>query len=140
MIDWDFISPTLGVASGICSIDDINHFRGINDQIINILKFKIKVERGSLGFTGLEKNTGIPSKLFDMFRERVAQMAYSYHRGMMLSNGDFFWYHDETDIDLEELQKEEKNYMHIKTSQGGNSFIYKEPNKKSKKKKNQKKK
>jgi len=119
------MSPVLGVSSGIVSIDDTDYTRPYGGQLINILKFRIKVEPGCLGFSGIEEGTGIPSKLFDVFREQVSQMAYSFHRGMLLENCDFYWYESE-EINLEDLEKENKNYMEEVSEPGKNTFIYRE--------------
>lgn len=98
MIDWSFISPALGVASGICNIDDITHWP--ENKFINILKFRVKVERGSMNFSGID-DKGISTKLFEKYRKEVAEIAYSYHRGMLLDSCTFYWYEDE---DIEHVQ------------------------------------
>jgi hypothetical protein len=95
MIDWDIVNPVLGVASGIASIDDINYQNKYGDQIKNILKFRVRVERGSLGFSGVKEGEGVPTKLFEKFRKEVSEIAYSYHMGMLLSDSAFYWYEEE---------------------------------------------
>ncbi len=90
-IDWNYTSPVLGIASGVVSIDDFKTDGATPGE--NILKFKVRVERGSIGFTGLD-DKGVPSKLFKLFRAKVSLMAHSYHRGMILEDYDFEWYED----------------------------------------------
>jgi len=111
IIDWDYLSPTLGVASGICSVDDVDYAnrRGPN-QVNNILKCKVTVERGSLGFTGVKEGEGVPSKLFEKFRKEISELAHSYHRGMLLEDCTYYWYDEDNEINIKEIEENQKDY------------------------------
>ena len=116
IIDWDIVNPVLGVASGIASIDDVNFHNKFGDQIKNILKFRVRVERGCLGFSGVKEGEGVPTKLFEKFRKEVSEIADSYHRGMLLKNSTFYWYEEE-DIDHVKNRVGQEEYFKRKYEQ-----------------------
>ncbi len=110
-IDWEYLSPTLGIASGIFSVDDVDHAnRKPSDQVINIIKGRVKVERGTLGFTGLKEGTGVPSKLFEKFRKEISEMAHSYHRGMLLEDCTYYWYDEDNEVNIKEIKEMQEDY------------------------------
>jgi hypothetical protein len=109
IIDWDYLSPTLGVVSGICSVDNVNYANRDN-QVINIIKCKVTVERGSIGFSGLKEGEGVPSKLFDKFRKEISEIAHSYHRGMLLEDCTYYWYDEDNEINIKEIEENQKDY------------------------------
>ena len=77
LIDWDYLSPTLGIASGICTVAEVN-FMGSPIKNEQILRFKVKVERGSIGFTGMVEREGIPTKEFEKYSLPRFQLKVSY--------------------------------------------------------------
>jgi hypothetical protein len=127
IIDWDFVSQTLGVASGICTVADVSFMitPPKNEQII---RFKIKVERGSIGFTGMSEGEGIPTKEFEKYRKEITEMAHAYHYGLLLEKSTFYWYEDE-DIDHVQSRIGDMKYSTIKHRQEiqtDQNVIYKE--------------
>lgn len=85
-IKWDFISPSLRVASGILYVDDVE--AGRNNR--NIFKCKVKVEDGSLGYSSIKKD-GIPSNLFENIKHQIDLMTRSFFSGVILRNYCYHW-------------------------------------------------
>lgn len=99
-IDWDLISPALGVASGILKIQDVDANR-LSDLPHTLIECKIKKERGCIGWSSLD-GEGIPTLLFKVFEERVKLMAESYFKGMMLQKNPFHWIDESLDKTADE--------------------------------------
>jgi hypothetical protein len=104
-IDWDFISPAMGVASGILKVISYKH-NGALDEGKILIKCNVKKERGSLGFNAISQDKGVRKDLFDIFDDRIKTMIDCYYRGMNLENSAYSWIDDSADKSLEQYLKE----------------------------------
>jgi len=91
-IKWDFISPALGCISGIIEIWEIDNTYHYPNKLI--LKCKCKKDRHSIGFSSIDDSKGIPSKLFELFNEKLKMMIESYYKGLILDKHMFHWIED----------------------------------------------
>lgn len=101
MIEWDFISPTLGIVSGIATI---HHQQSVN-KLAELIKFKVKKEHGTTGYQSLDKK-GIPSNLLDAIKPQLDIMLHSFYNGVMLEEKDFCWVIEK---DLDDAREKLKN-------------------------------
>lgn len=101
MIDWEFISPALGVVSGIATI----HHQETVDKWTELTKFKVKKEHGTTGYQSLD-GKGIPSVLLDAIKPQLDIMLHSFHNGVMLEEKDFCWIIEE---DLDDAREKLRN-------------------------------
>ncbi len=99
-IRWNFTSPLLRIASGILKVEDIILGNGKSDKLL--IKCKVKKEPGTLGYSAIRPDKGIPSQLFEELRPIIDRMVNSYYRGMILETSDFEWINDSADMKFEE--------------------------------------
>lgn len=90
-IEWDFVSPSLGVASGTLKIWENNHDLQGPEKNTLILQCKCKKEKGCTGFSAIDKESGIESEKFKLFEEQIKTMMESYWQGMMLEKCTYHW-------------------------------------------------
>ena len=114
-IDWDFISPSMQVMSGIMTIENVP---SIQPQE-TILKCKIKKEASSFSFDSLDDN-GISCALFAAFEEKIHTMVNGYFQGMLLRKDQFDWVEDSSDIEYDDWLEQKG----IEKIQRGDEVIY----------------
>jgi len=106
-IDWDYISPALGVCSGILKIMEIYL---PPDPGLVLLKIRCTAKHGSKGFKAIEEG-GYSSIIFNKYEDQIKLMMDSYFQGMMLNKKNFYWIPSTLNqtserIDYENLSKE----------------------------------
>ena len=104
-IDWDFISPSLGVACGILKVISYKHNAALVEGK-TLIKCKVKKENGSVGFSAITQDKGVRKDLFDIFEDRIRTMIDCYYNGMNLKDSIYSWVDDSADKPLEEYLKE----------------------------------
>lgn len=104
-IDWDFISPALGVSSGILKVISYKH-NGALDEGKVLIKCKVKKETGSVGFSAITQDKGVRKDLFDIFEDRIRTMIDCYYHGMNLKDSTYSWVDDSADKPLKEYLNE----------------------------------
>lgn len=104
-INWDFISPGLGVASGILRVISYKN-NGAFDEGKVLIRCKVKKERGSTGFSAITQDNGVRKDLFDVFEDRIRTMVDCFYHGMLLKDSAYSWVDDSADKSLEEYLTE----------------------------------
>jgi len=104
-IKWDFLSPALGVASGILKVISYKH-NGALEEGKTLIKCKVKKDRSSTGFSAIAQDKGVRKDLFDIFEDRIRTMIDSYYYGMNLKDSTYSWIDNSADKTLEEFLKE----------------------------------
>lgn len=87
-IEWQFVSPLLQRASGIVKIWDIPEVSSKGELLLHC---RCSIERGSLGFSGIEEGEGVSSRLLTIYDNTIKTMMRSYHDGMLLRDKQFHW-------------------------------------------------
>jgi len=87
-IEWQFISPILQRASGVIKIWDIPEVSSKGELLLHC---RCSIERGSMGFKGINEGEGISSRLLSTYDNIIKTMMRSYHDGMLLKDKQFNW-------------------------------------------------
>ncbi len=100
-IDWEFISPSLRVASGILEVRDMYLTRNTL-----LLQCKIKKESGCTGYKSIDNTLpGIHTKLFEEIKSQLDTMIDSFFQGVLLSDKTYCWINDSGNIGWETWAK-----------------------------------
>jgi len=92
-IDWEFMSPLLGIASGILEVRDMYQGRSTL-----LLQCRVKKEQGTTGYESVDRSKpGIPAKLFEELKPQIDIMVDSYFHGMLLEEMTYTWVDDSAD-------------------------------------------
>jgi len=90
-IEWEFLSPAAGIASGILTLNKMYHSTSHSArQPEVILKCRCKRVHGSIGFEGIDEE-GYSSEIFKQYEEQIKLMVDSYFGGMLLQKYQFHW-------------------------------------------------
>ena len=87
MINWDFISPALRIASGIVEIHKVE----VMNNWVLLSKFKVTSEQGSYSYSSLDDKKGISSNILDAVRPYLDSIIRSYRDGLILSKDTYCW-------------------------------------------------
>lgn len=89
-IDWDFISPSLKICSGILYIFKQEYKAETGIDRILLLKCKVKREQHSIGYSSIDEKE-YSGDLFEKYREQIDILVNSYYKGMILKNCCYHW-------------------------------------------------
>ena len=89
-IKWDFISPSLQIASGMIFIEKMTSDLRFVICPEKHFKFKVKVQTGSVGYRALKNGHRFPHE-WDKVRDFVDTMVNSYFAGLTLKDSIYHW-------------------------------------------------
>lgn len=96
-IQWDFISPSLQIASGMIFIEKMTSNLKFIIHPEKQFKFKVKVETGRVGYRALEDGHRFPHE-WDKVKDLVDTMVSSYFAGLTLKNSIYHWVDENVDF------------------------------------------
>jgi hypothetical protein len=90
-IEWNFTSPVLQRASGIIKIWKIDQELLESNPPELIFQCRCRVERGSMGFTGITEGESFSSRLLTIYDNQIKTLMRSYYDGMLLRDKQYHW-------------------------------------------------
>lgn len=89
-INWDFLSPSTGIASGILTVNDIDADITSSERPKVLLICRCTAKDGSKGFSAVEDG-GYAGDVFNEYEDQIRLMMDSFFDGMLLNHKQFYW-------------------------------------------------
>ncbi len=109
-IKWDFISPSLRIASGMIFIEKMTSNPKFIIRPEKQFKFKVKIQTGNVSYRALKRGHRFPHE-WDKVKDLVDIMVSSYFAGLTLKDNIYHWVDDDiefTDPQDVHLTKDER--------------------------------
>ena len=100
-INWTFVSPVLRVSTGILKVE----FQNKDWAFEEIFRCKVRKEQGTIGYSGIPPDLGVPADLFEALRPTINTMVRAYWDGMILEKSTYEWVEDSADLTFEEWKE-----------------------------------
>lgn len=111
---FDTINPFLRLLTGTIHIEDFD-INELSTSPVEILVCKVRKEEGVIGYSSINENHGIPSKLFATFKPIIDSMVKSYWKGMILEKDIYEWlFFDDSDEswnNISRIEEEKEKFV-----------------------------